>query len=182
MLDLDEDFNVKALADKLREKKIMYDVVTLSRKNIVNGLKSGKYSTFVLFGIGSGGKDGAFFHPEVRWNVQFWVSHGGRFLIHGEGEGDNGVIGICRGWFSKEWRMTGDFYRRTEHQSRIDTCTVIPNCRKKSLASDHVCFPMFRRAKKCMLLWKEPLPFHSSQCPAFMGPQLNQTRLLSLWL
>lgn len=147
MFDLQDDFNVNNLVKALNG--MSYEAITLSRKALVSNLQRGDFSSLVVFGIGSGGLTDSFFHAEVHWTVKTWVSKGGKFIIHGEGGGrgdrpdEKRVMNVCKSWFDRDWTMTGDFYRRTDHNINF-SCTELPPSVFASLPSEI-------NVKACML-------------------------------
>ena len=138
MFDLEQDFFVESLGSCLTSHNVPHKEIEIQRKLIVQNLRSGAYSTLVLFQVGSGECiDQDFAHDELKYTVQSWVAQGGKLVVHGEGRGDGtnafstesggfGVIHLLRDWFGKNWEMTGDFYHSTTHKLRYPVHTPSP--------------------------------------------------------
>jgi len=140
---LKKDFNINNLVAELKKNKIPYETSELNRTTLIKSLQSGVFSSLVCFGIGSGGECRSFFHAEVQWNIIMWVTCGGRFILHGEGEGEHRVMPVCRNWFGRIWQMKGDFYRRTVHNLQSSCTYLTPDILNM--------LPLTVNAKACMI-------------------------------
>ncbi len=120
MFDAADCFMSKSLLPKLRAKSIPTEKINFTKKSFLSKIKSGEFSTCVVFQLGSGGDDKSFFTPEIKAFLVPWVHNGGKLIINGE----RSVLTVFNEWFSKSWAFEGDFYRRTVHDLNPDFSSV----------------------------------------------------------
>ena len=145
MFDLENDFWLKAFRPQLSARNLECDIIQLKVAPLVSALQSSKYSSVVIFSIGSGGADKPFFDQRVKSLLPPWVANGGRLFLHGEGK----VALSLSSLFSKRWSFAGDFYRRTTHKLN-KSCLAVPSAAAAG-GAQHVSLKGEYCVKACML-------------------------------
>ena len=145
MFDSEDCFFTKALKPVLESQTISLESINFSPKTFLSKLRSGRFSTCVVFQLGSGGQDKSFFTDEIRMYITAWVKAGGKLIITGEGR----VLTVFNKWFGKTWAFEGDWYRRTQHVLNRTAFNAIPEL--LSTTSSSFLLPIKCNAKACML-------------------------------
>ena len=102
-----------------------FDAIEFKKKRFFSKMSTGEYNTIVVFQLGSGGRDKAFFDPEMKAFLSVWVKRGGTLIMQGE----NSITKVFQEWFDLPWNFHGDYYRRTSYvyNTLFDTIPHVGN-------------------------------------------------------
>ena len=98
---------------------LYFEIIDYTYKKLIKSIKSGLFTTLIVFDVCLDQEEDSFCRPEVRCTIVEWVKAGCRFLYHG----DFSDI-ISNKWFGKPWRTVTA--HRDSHARRPQCSHITP--------------------------------------------------------
>jgi hypothetical protein len=111
-----------------KKQNIAYDVVfadSAKPRQLVERISSGRYRSILLLHVLDSGFEnhGYMFTGDSLSHLSAWTKHGGRLLVHGEGDKLSEFMQL---FLNKPWHFCGDFYRRCRFGCNLNRFTHFP--------------------------------------------------------